>query len=107
MGNKRKALNSTTLIESCVVHHPSNKPKIGLDKYRFVSVEAQMFHDELALIAFPCLERGIDFYRSGDDKINTLTALGEARCAFLSDISDRTWYKFVSEDATVGNDTLV
>ncbi|KAL3513041.1 hypothetical protein ACH5RR_025758 [Cinchona calisaya] len=107
MGNKRKALNSVALVESGVIHHQSNEPKIVLDKNRFVSIEAQMFYDKLALIASPFLERDIDFYGSGDDKINTLTAPGEVCCAFLSKISDRTWYKFVREDAIVDNDTIV
>ncbi|KAL3518621.1 hypothetical protein ACH5RR_021210 [Cinchona calisaya] len=102
-----KALNSMTLVESGVVHRQSNEPKIVLDKNRFVSVEAQIFHIKLALIALPCLNRGITFYGLGDDKINTLTAPGEIHRAFLSKISDRTWYKFVREDATVVNDTLV
>ncbi|KAL3533621.1 hypothetical protein ACH5RR_007142 [Cinchona calisaya] len=52
-------------------------------------------------------ERGINFYGPGDDKINTLTAPGEVRRAFLSEISDCTWSRFVGEDATVGNDTIV
>ncbi|KAL3503307.1 hypothetical protein ACH5RR_037756 [Cinchona calisaya] len=107
MGNKRKALNSTALVDSNIVHYQSHEPKVVLDKYRFVSVETHMFYDKLALIASPCLERGLDFYGLGDDKFNTLTAPGEVCHAFLSEISDRTWYRFVREDATVANDTLV
>ncbi|KAL3507009.1 hypothetical protein ACH5RR_032391 [Cinchona calisaya] len=107
MGNKRKVTNSTGLVESEVVHYQSHEPKVALDKNRFVSVEAQMFYDKLALIALPCLERGINFYGLGNDKIKTLTAPGEVRRAFLSEISDRTWSRFVREDATVGNDTIV
>ncbi|KAL3528796.1 hypothetical protein ACH5RR_008118 [Cinchona calisaya] len=107
MGNKRKALNSTAVVESGVAHHQSNEAKIVLNKNQFVSVEAQFFHDKLASIASPCLERGIDFYGPGDDKTNNLIAAGEVRRAFLSKISDRTWYKFVREDAIVGHDTLV
>ncbi|KAL3524664.1 hypothetical protein ACH5RR_013036 [Cinchona calisaya] len=57
MGNKRKALNSTALVESEVVHYQSHEPKVALDKNRFVIIEAQMFYDKLALIASPCLER--------------------------------------------------
>ncbi|KAL3513379.1 hypothetical protein ACH5RR_026096 [Cinchona calisaya] len=107
MGNKRKVLNFTAIIESEVVHYQSHEPKVALDKNRFVSIEVQMFYDKLALIASPCLERGIDFYGPGNDKINTLTAPGEVRRAFLFEISDRTWSRFVREYATVGNDTIV
>ncbi|KAL3516339.1 hypothetical protein ACH5RR_023241 [Cinchona calisaya] len=57
MGNKRKVSNSTVLVESEVVHHQSHEPKVALDKNRFVSVEAHMFYDKLALISSPCLER--------------------------------------------------
>ncbi|KAL3498197.1 hypothetical protein ACH5RR_040929 [Cinchona calisaya] len=102
MGNKRKPLNFTTLVESEVVHYQSHEPKVALDKNRFVSIEAQMFYDKLALIASPCLERGIDFYGLGDEKINTLTVPGEVRRVFISEIFDRTWSRFVREDATVG-----
>ncbi|KAL3519588.1 hypothetical protein ACH5RR_017737 [Cinchona calisaya] len=107
MGNKRKALNSIALVELKVVHYQSHEPKVALDKNRFVSIEAQMFYDKLALIASPCLERGINFYGLDDDKINNLTAPGKVRRAFLFEIFDRTWSRFVREDATVGNDTIV
>ncbi|KAL3535882.1 hypothetical protein ACH5RR_004343 [Cinchona calisaya] len=102
MGNKKKALDSTTLVESSVVYHQSNEPKIVLDKNGFVSVEAQMFHDKLALIASPYLERGIDFYGPGNDKITTLTALSEVHCAFLFEISDRTCSKISSDEPITG-----
>ncbi|KAL3534545.1 hypothetical protein ACH5RR_003006 [Cinchona calisaya] len=72
MGNKRKAMNSTALVELEVVHYSSHEPKVALDKNRFVSIEAQMFYDKLALIASPCVRE-----------------------------------RFVREDATVGNDTIV
>ncbi|KAL3519848.1 hypothetical protein ACH5RR_017997 [Cinchona calisaya] len=107
MGNKRKVLNSTALIESEVVHYQSHEFKFALHKNRFVSIEAQMFYDKLALIASPRLEIGIDFYGPKDDKINTLTTPGEVYRAFLSEISNRTWSIFVRKDATVGNDTIV
>ncbi|KAL3500768.1 hypothetical protein ACH5RR_039861 [Cinchona calisaya] len=70
MGNIRKASNSTALVESGVVHPPSNKSKI-INKTRVVRIEAKMFHDKLALIASPCLERGIDFYGQGTTKLGT------------------------------------
>ncbi|KAL3513150.1 hypothetical protein ACH5RR_025867 [Cinchona calisaya] len=101
MGNKRKALTFTALVESGIVNLPSNEPKIILDKIRFVSIEAQMFHDKLALIASSCLERGIDFNGPRDDKIGTYTAPGDVRRALCSDNSNRAWYKFVKQDTTV------
>ncbi|KAL3533255.1 hypothetical protein ACH5RR_006776 [Cinchona calisaya] len=107
MGNKRKVSNSTALVESEVVHYQSHEPKVAPDKNKFVSIETQMFYDKLALIASPCLERGIDFFGPGNDKINTLTTPSEVRRAFLSEISVCTWSRFVREDATVGNDTII